>query len=88
MKTIYNDVFDKLFPICRSITGTGYRKSISILRKHIKLKTYKVPSGTKIFDWEVPKEWNIKNAYIKYKGKKICDFKQNNLNIMRENKDQ
>ena len=82
MKTIYNDVFDKLFPICRSITGTGYRKSISILRKHIKLKTYKVPSGTKIFDWEVPKEWNIKNAYIKYKGKKICDFKQNNLNIM------
>ncbi len=82
MKIIYNDIFDKLFPICRSITGDGYRNSISILKKYIKLKTYKVPSGTKVFDWEVPKEWIINDAYIKFKGKKICDFKKNNLSVM------
>ena len=55
----------ELFPICRSITGNGFRESLAILRKHIPdLKSIETPTGTQCFDWEVPKEWNINDAYI------------------------
>ena len=54
----------ELFPICRSITGEGVRETLKIIQKHIPIKTYEIPSGTKVLDWEVPKEWNIKDAYI------------------------
>lgn len=55
----------ELFPICRSITGDGFRQSLDILRKHVpNLKVIEIPTETKCFDWEVPKEWNIKDAYI------------------------
>ena len=59
-----NKIFDKLFPICRSITGEGYRQSFDIIKKFIPFKKYKYPSGKKVFDWKVPNEWNIKEAYI------------------------
>ncbi|MFT2111495.1 DUF4910 domain-containing protein [Marinomonas sp. 2405UD68-3] len=74
----------ELFPICRSITGNGFRESLSILGKHLpNLMTKEVPTGTKCFDWEVPKEWNITDAYIiNPKGEKICDFQQLNLHVM------
>ena len=65
MKKKLNKIFDKLFPICRSITGPGYRRSLNILSKYISLKKLYYPSGKKIFDWVVPKEWIIKDAYIK-----------------------
>lgn len=73
----------KLFPICRSITGNGVRETMDIIKEHIPLEVHEVKSGTKVFDWTVPREWNIKDAYIKdSSGKKIIDFKENNLHIM------
>ncbi len=79
-----HELCQELFPICRSITGNGFRQSLAILQKHVPgIKTIEVPTGTKCFDWEVPKEWNIKDAYIvTSSGNKICDFKQLNLNVV------
>lgn len=74
----------KLFPICRSITGDGVRETLKILKEEFsEMNIFEVPSGTKVFDWEVPKEWNIKDAYIKdSNGEKIVDFKKNNLHVL------
>jgi aminopeptidase-like protein len=73
----------KLFPICRSITGDGFRRTLDILRGHIPLEIHDVPSGTRVFDWTVPKEWNIRDAYVKDpKGKKIIDFRRSNLHVV------
>ena len=80
--TKINKIFDELFPICRSITGAGYRKSLNILSRYIKFKKLKYPSGKKIFDWVVPKEWVINDAYIETNEKKIVDFKKNNLHLV------
>ena len=78
------DVFLKeLFPINRSITGNGNRETLKILQKLIPLEILEISSGDTIFDWEVPKEWNIKTAWIKNsKGKKIIDFEISNLHVM------
>jgi aminopeptidase-like protein len=76
-------LISELYPICRSITGNGVRQTLNILRKHIPLTINEVPTGTKVFDWTVPKEWNIKDAYIKdSKGEKIVEFKNSNLHIL------
>jgi aminopeptidase-like protein len=75
-------LFDELFPILRSITGKGYIKSLNILSRYIKIKKLKYPSGKKVFDWTVPKEWVINDAYVKVDGKKIIDIKKNNLHIV------
>ena len=73
----------ELYPICRSITGNGIRKSLKILKKKIDLNILEVSTGTKVFDWKVPNEWNIKDAYVKNKnGKKIIDFKKSNIHVM------
>jgi aminopeptidase-like protein len=73
----------RLFPICRSITGDGVRETLNIIKREIPLVIHEVPSGTNVFDWEIPKEWNIKDAYIKdSKGKKIVDFKNSNLHVL------
>jgi aminopeptidase-like protein len=75
--------FDKLWPLCRSISGKGLRESFKILQEIIPLNLTEVPTGTKVFDWTVPKEWNIKEGYlITPDGKKICDFQKNNLHII------
>ena len=56
-----------LFPICRSITGDGTRITLSYFKKmNPEFKTIKFKTGQKVFDWEIPKEWNINNAYIKH----------------------
>lgn len=75
--------FDRLWPIARSLTGNGNRKSLQILSELIDLEIKEVPSGSKCFDWEVPPEWNIQEAWIKNsKGEKIIDFSKNNLHIL------
>lgn len=82
-KNELHNLIKLLYPICRSITGDGVRKTLSIIKKEIPIKIYNVPSGTKVFDWTVPKEWNIKDAYIKDpNGKKIVDFKKSNLHVV------
>lgn len=77
-----NKLFDELFPITRSITGDGYRKSLNILSRFIKFKKMEYKTGKKVFDWTVPKEWVFKNASIILNKKKILDAKRNNLHVM------
>lgn len=73
----------KLYPISRSITGNGVRQTLKIIGKKIPSKIHEIPTGTKVFDWQVPKEWNVKDAYIKdSRGKKIVDFKKSNLHVL------
>ena len=77
------ELIRSLYPICRSITGDGVRQTLKILQKHIPLTIHEVPTGTAVFDWTIPKEWNIRDAYIKNsKGEKIVDFHQCNLHVL------
>src|SRR5450631_1974675 len=73
----------ELYPICRSITGNGIRETLKRIQKTIPLQIHGVKSGTKVFDWEVPKEWNIRDAYIKdASGRRVVDFKEHNLHVL------
>jgi len=77
------ELIKELFPICRSITGEGVRETLRIIQRHIPLEIKEVPTGTKVFDWTVPKEWNIRDAYVKnHRGKKIIDFQKSNLHVL------
>lgn len=72
-----------LFPICRSITGNGVRKTLARMARHIDLTVHEVATGTPVLDWTVPKEWNIRAAYIKDPaGRTVVDFNQSNLHVM------
>jgi aminopeptidase-like protein len=72
-----------LYPICRSITGDGIRQTLALIQNRIPLQTVEVPSGTPVFDWTVPKEWNIRDAYIKGPdGTRVVDFQRCNLHVM------
>lgn len=73
----------RLYPICRSITGNGVRQTLQILSEYIPLSVHEVPTGTTVFDWTVPKEWNIKVAWIKDShGNTIVDFNNHNLHVL------
>ena len=77
------ELIDVLFPILRSITGDGVRKTLNIISESVPMDIHEVPTGTKVFDWTVPKEWNIKDAYIKnMNGEKIVDIKNSNLHVL------
>ncbi|MGC9354635.1 MAG: DUF4910 domain-containing protein [Mariniphaga sp.] len=74
---------ERLYPICRSITGNGVRETLSILNEFIPLTITEVPTGTKVLDWEIPDEWNISDAWIKNaEGEKVVDFKKLNLHVL------
>ena len=78
-----NHYLKKLFPITRSITGEGNRKTLKILQEIIPLKIIEYPTGQRVYDWTIPKEWNIKDAWIKDKnGNKIINFKDSNLHVV------
>jgi aminopeptidase-like protein len=73
----------ELYPICRSITGDGIRQTLTMIQDRIPLEIFEVPTGTPVFDWTVPKEWNIRDAYIKDQdGKRVVDFRQSNLHVL------
>ncbi len=73
----------EIYPICRSITGNGVRETLRHVAAHIPLTVHEVASGTQAFDWTVPREWNIRDAYIRdARGHKIVDFANSNLHVM------
>ena len=73
----------ELFPICRSITGDGVRQTLALIQGKVPLRISEVPTGTSVFDWTVPKEWNIRDAYIKAPdGRRLVDFHKSNLHVL------
>ena len=74
----------ELFPIGRSLTGEGVRKTLKILKRELPdMQIFEVPSGTRVFDWTIPQEWAIRKAYIEdEKGNKIIDYNVNNLYVV------
>ena len=74
---------ERAYPICRSITGDGVRQTLAMIRERIPLEISEVPSGTPVFDWTVPREWNIRDAWIKDpSGRKVVDFQDCNLHVL------
>jgi aminopeptidase-like protein len=73
----------EIFPICRSITGDGVRRTLGRLARHIDLEVREVPTGTEVFDWTIPPEWTIRDAYVKNAaGQRIVDFRASNLHVL------
>lgn len=73
----------ELYPICRSITGDGLRETLRRLQRLVPLTMHEVPTGTRVFDWTVPREWNIRDAYVKNsRGERVIDFQKSNLHVM------
>jgi aminopeptidase-like protein len=73
----------RLYPVCRSITGDGFRHTLRSIGEYIPLVTHEIPTGTQVFDWIIPKEWNIKDAYVKNDlGQRVVDFRTCNLHVM------
>ena len=76
-------LIERLYPICRSITGDGVRRTLNILQEFIPLEIHEVPTGTAVFDWTVPREWNVRGAYIaRLDGTRVVDFADHNLHIV------
>lgn len=73
----------ELYPICRSISGNGVRETLARLCRFIPLEVHEIPSGTKVFDWTVPLEWNVRDAYVKdSQGQRVIDFRKSNLHVL------
>jgi aminopeptidase-like protein len=77
------DLVAELYPICRSITGEGFRSTLDTLAGHLDLAVHEVASGTRVFDWTVPREWNITDAYVATSaGERVIDFRASNLHVV------
>ena len=78
-----HDCVRELYPICRSITGNGVRETLAVLARRIPLELHEVPSHTQVLDWKVPREWNIRDAWIAdASGRRVVDFRQHNLHVV------
>jgi aminopeptidase-like protein len=76
-------LMEELFPICRSITGDGVRRTLEILGRRVPLEVHEVPTGTQVLDWTVPDEWNIRDAYIANgDGRRVVDFGESTLHVV------
>jgi len=74
---------ERLYPLCRSITGNGVRRTLEIIAESVPLEVHEVPTGTQVLDWTVPKEWNIRDAYVKDpSGRKVVDFAESALHVV------
>jgi aminopeptidase-like protein len=72
-----------MYPLCRSITGEGVRQTLDLVQQWIPLERTEIPSGTAVFDWEIPNEWNIRDAYISDEnGRRLVDFRAHNLHVV------
>jgi aminopeptidase-like protein len=78
-----HDLMARLYPICRSLTGDGVRETFRILEQEVPLEITEIPSGTRVFDWTLPREWNIRDAWISGPdGDRVVDFKDSNLHVL------
>ncbi|GIH69065.1 DUF4910 domain-containing protein [Sphaerimonospora thailandensis] len=78
-----HDLVTRLYPLCRSITGDGVRRTLEIIQESIPLDVHEVPTGTQVLDWTVPKEWNIRDAFVRDPtGAKVIDFAESNLHVV------
>lgn len=74
---------ERLYPLCRSITGDGVRRTLDIIGEYIPIDVHEVPTGTEVLDWTVPPEWNIRDAYIAdASGRRVVDFRESNLHVV------
>jgi len=81
--TTLHERIARLYPICRSITGDGVRETFGILQEEIPIEIREVPTGTPVFDWTVPREWNVHDAWVKNPaGEKVIDFREHNLHLL------
>ncbi len=81
--TPLHDLVRELYPICRSITGAGTRETMDIIDRFVRLQRTEVPTGTQVFDWEVPREWQIRDAYMaNAAGERVIDFRNHNLHVV------
>jgi len=77
-----HDLVARLYPVPRSITGDGVRETLRLLAEHVPLTTTEVPSGSRALDWTVPKEWNLRDAFIARGGERIVDVRDSNLHVV------
>jgi len=78
-----HDLIRELYPLCRSITGDGVRRTLEIVSRELPLEVHEVPTGTQVLDWVVPKEWNVREAWIRGPtGETVVDFQDSNLHLV------